>query len=158
MIPRCWIFGLIFGTIFELQHSAMSKSLTVVCANWHCFAKFSWIRPGLGINIQHTSRPPPQSPRIICGNIPFLDTRILAIGLPKIYYIICSSADWYTYSILWMYNLNNPSTSSSSSKYINGGELWDVAINEMETYQLDNHQPLILRQLQSQSWACQAFL
>ena len=33
----------------------------------------------------------------------------------------------------------------------------DVAINGMETYQLDNHQPLILWQLQSQSWACQAF-
>ena len=56
--------------------------------------------------------------------------RISAFGLPKIYYIICSSADWYTHSTLWMYNQQ----SFNSLEEERWGSLWDITINEMETY------------------------
>ena len=83
--------------------------------------RFSHLRPA--------DPPPPQIrefPRIIRGNIPFLGRRI-----HKCFYCIGNTHQNilsavllidYTHSTLWMYLTSyNPSTSSLSSKYINGG-------------------------------------
>ena len=84
-------------------------------------------------------------PSIIRGNIPFWGRRIhrifTALGMPtKIYYLQFYWLIDYTHSTLWMYLTSyNPSTSSLSSKYINGGgggrSRWGLNMHQwMETY------------------------